>query len=269
MKCSTIIVFIIISLGLQLSARDIVLLEKGNKAPISEREAILVLPGFGTLLHSPKNQKKNFRDKGYDVFIPDYISRRSMDKCVRNLDGFIKKHNLAGYKKVHVFSYIIGSWAINTWIGKNSLMNIASIVYDRSPLQERAPAILVKENPFLSRLMFGKLIRELSVTPYPALDNTAVDLGILIECRATKIMWKKRKSSEAMGPVLFEKTAMGQQSDDHFYVFMNHDDMYTRLEGAAPQLFYFFKTGRFMDDADRDPCIRDPFETFRKKSPKQ
>jgi len=247
-----------------VTARDIVLIDQQNKAPRSEREAILILPGFGDLYHSSKNQVKNFKDKGYDVFIPDYISRKSLDNCVKKLDGFVKKHKLGDYKKVHVFSYIIGSWTINSWIKQNSAGNIATIVYDRSPLQERVPVILVKTNPFLSRLLFGKLIRELSVTPYPSLNESAISCGLLIECKATKILWKKRKAYRKMEPVSFDRAVLKQESRDFFYIFLNHDDLYTHLESAAPQILYFFRENRFSPDADREPCTKDPFEPFRK-----
>jgi hypothetical protein len=249
---------------LSLQGRHVVLIDKQNKLPVSEREAILILPGFGTIFHNTRNQVENFQNRGYDVFIPDYISRKSLQNCVKNLEAFITRYKLRDYKKLHVFSYIIGSWTINMWMSQNPGTNIASVVYDRSPLQEKAPAILTRENPILSRLLFGKLIGELSDTPYPPLVVTNIPVGLMIECKATKIMWKKRRSLEKMEPVTWDKDALGQKSNDWLYIFLNHDDMYTSLEDAAPQVLFFFKARKFKENADREPCSRDPFENFKK-----
>ncbi len=260
---SLVIAFLI--LCFPLSAKDIVLIDTSIKAPINEREAILILPGFGTLIHSPESQKTNFKNKGYDVYIPDYISRKTMDKCVKNLDVFIKKHQLTSYKKLHVFCYIIGSWTFNLWMKENMATNISSIVYDRSPLQEKAPIILVKENPLLSRVLFGKLIREMSKTPYPSISKGNYAIGIIIESKATKIIWKKRKALQSLPPISWDKANLNQEYDDYFYIFMNHDEMYTALEGVAPEIFYFIKNRKFTAVVSREPLNQDPFITFRSK----
>jgi hypothetical protein len=108
----------------------------------TEREAILILPGFGSKIFGTKKIAKFFKHKGYDIYIPKYISRKSVEKSVENVDRFISKHGLKDYKKLHIFSYIFGTWTINLWINKNGKCNISTIVFDRSPLQERAPAAL-------------------------------------------------------------------------------------------------------------------------------
>ena len=57
-------------------SKDIIILDS-NQLKIEDREAILVLTGFGSFYHSPKNQKINFKQPGYDLFIPDYIDKNS------------------------------------------------------------------------------------------------------------------------------------------------------------------------------------------------
>ena len=63
-----------------------------------------------------------------------------------------------------MFSYIAGSWVINLWVQQHPINNIASIVYDRSPLQERAPYVLVKDNPKIIKWLAGNIMKKFSQT---------------------------------------------------------------------------------------------------------
>lgn len=247
-------------------ARDVVLLDNTLPAEKGQKEAILILPGFGTIMHNTKSQKEHFQNRGYDVYIPDYISRKSIAKSVENIKQFYAKHELERYKKVHVFSYIIGSWAINTWLVENDApQNIRSVIYDRSPMQEKAPQILAYDHPLLSRLLFGKLIFELAETPYPPLPKNNRYIGILVECKATKLMWKKRKSLENYSEVLWETKDFGQTLDDIARLFIDHDDLYAHCEKFAPSVFYFIKNQQFPDGVERIACAEDPFATYLDK----
>ncbi len=246
-------------------SKDVVLIDKDNPIPVAEREAIIILPGFGTILHTTNNQVLNFKNKGYDVFIPDYLSRKSLSNCVNRLNSFIVKHKLASYKHVHILGYIIGSWTINQWCQSYTLPNIKSIIYDRSPLQEKAPEILVKENSLLARILFGKVIREFSKTKYPSRINDSINIGILVECKATKLIWKKRKSLPKYAPILWGNKDFNQDYDDILYVYINHDEMYTKLELVTKDIFNFFKTGMFYNQTDKNKLNRDYFESFYNK----
>lgn len=247
-----------------LSARHIVIRDKSLSDTLANKEAILILTGFGSLYHSAGEQKRQFKERGYDLFIPDYIKRSSLDDCAAALDQFAKKYRLNEYRKVHVFSYIIGSWTLNNWISKNGFQNIGSIVYDRSALQERVPPIITETNPFFSRVLFGKLIRELAETPYSGIDSLGgVRIGLLMECKATRVLWSKRRYYERMPPPDFRVQAMGQICRDYCYVFASHDDLYTNLKDIAPLVVQFFRTGNFGAQADRTPCSEDPFKTYR------
>lgn len=219
---------------------------------------------WGSVAHSTKDQKKSFLEKGYDLFIPDYLSRRSIDGCVKKLQRFSVKHQLAKYKKVHVLCYIVGSWTFNRWYEKFQMKNIASVVYDRSPLQETLPGIMRDEDPLFSWMLFGKLTFDLAGTPYKPLDSPGLRIGILIECKATKFLWLKYNTFSKMAPRTFEPEQFGQRFNDFCYFFLSHDDMYTNLHEASPVILNFFQTGSF-GQADRQACADDPFKTYRKK----
>lgn len=244
-------------------SKDIIILDS-NALKIEEREAILVLTGFGSVYHSAKNQKINFKQHGYDLFIPDYIDKKSIALCTEHLGAFIAKYQLSKYKKIHVFAYIVGAWAFNTYLEHKKLPNLSSIIYDRSPLQERVPGILVHSNPILSRLVFGKLIAELAQTPYIAYQQQNENIGILMECKATKILWKKKKEYDQMPAPDFSVEKLNQNYSDYCYFFISHDDLYTQLEKVSPCIFTFFKTGKFSAYASKEACSIDPFISYHK-----
>lgn len=264
MKLKIFISLLFFGCVLNAIAKDIIVIENKN-IPLNEREAILILPGFGSMYHNSKYQVIAFQKKGYDLFIPDYIGKKSIAQCVTNLDRFCKKQNLSQYKKIHVFAYIIGSWTINSWINQNLNNNIASVVYDRSPIQERAPKVLVTKYPLASRIVFGKLIRELSETPYPPVKKNNVNVAILIENKATKLMWKNKKEMEAMGPLFWDVKSLNQEYNDYAYIWLNHDDLYEQFDYLGPEILSFFKEGKFSKDAIRVPYSKDPFDSFYKK----
>jgi hypothetical protein len=224
-----------------------------------EKEAILILPGFGSKMHGTKGIADFFFFKGYDVFIPDYISRESLMDCQDNLQAFIKKYNLLAYKKIHVYAYILGSWVLNRWMEHHPENNISSIVYDRSPLQERAPYAMVKDMPFLTRLVSGKIMNKFAQCPYPSRYKRDIKVGIIIESKATRLIRKHKRSALELGEIDWDVTALRQEHTDFFYTLLNHDEMYTRFNVYGNEILHFFLKGRFTEDARRIPYKEDPF----------
>lgn len=263
MKHIYCILFVLFSYTL-LAGKERIYIADASKQ-ISEKEAILILPGFGSRIQGTKEIANYFFNKGMDVFIPDYIARKSIKNCVNNMDEFITKYKLMGYKKVHVFSYIVGSWTLNEWIKQHPKNNIASIVFDRSPLQERAPYALVKDIPFIIRMVAGKIMKEFSLTPYPPIPKGEMNIGIIIESKATKLLKKHKKSALIPGPILWDVASLHQENSDFFYTWLDHDLMYTRFDIIGEEILYFFKNGQFTDQAKRDTYTEDPFTPYNEK----
>ncbi len=232
---------------------------------LSEKEAILILPGFGSKINGNKEQEKYFANKGYDVFIPNYIGRKSIDQCLGNLEIFIAKNKITEYKKVHVFSYIIGGWVLNEYIKKHPANNIASIVYDRSPLQERAPAALVKDIPLMIGLVSGKVMKEFSVTPYSPIKKDKIKVGILIESKATKLIRNHKKTALSFGELKWDVKSLQQDYDDYIYTWINHDEMYFRFDIVGEEIFTFLKNGTFSKNAVRKAFEWDAFVPYEEK----
>lgn len=235
-----------------------------KKRKEKQKEAILILTGFGSKYHSLRNLKNYFDTSAYDVYVPNYISRKSLEQTVCNLDKYWKKRGLSDYEKVHVFAYIVGSWSINTWLQENWLTtsahpNIKSIVYDRSPLQERAPYILISNYKLPNYIVFGPIMRDLHQTPYPALNNDSIQKGLLIEIYATGIVRKNQTTAAQLGPYCFETSCLKQPYLDAKYVPLNHDHMYTDPEVFGAALLHFFKFGNFGTTLDAYQPVENPF----------
>lgn len=237
--------------------RDIIYVQAGSQ-PKSEREAIVILAGLGSKVHNERKIANYFKDKGYDIYQPSYIYRKGIDKGVDKIERFSKKHALSSYKKVHFFCYIIGSWTFNRWYNKSGLTNIETVIYDRSPLQERAPYVLMKDSKFIARLVIGKVNDELANTPYSPLTNFKGKIGLLIETVPTKLILKHRKTATSLGPVNWAVDSLHQVHTDYFYVSMNHDEMYTHIEKAGPEILSFIKTGSFGEKVNRTAPTIDP-----------
>jgi hypothetical protein len=231
--------------------------KRKNKIP--QKEAILILTGFGSKYHSLKKLKQYFSDKGYDVYVPNYIARTSLEKTVKNLDKFWRQRNMAAYEKVHVFAYIVGSWSVNAWMQTAAHPNIKSIVYDRSAPQERAPYILINDLKIPNYFVFGPIMRDLHETPYPSLLDTNIQKGLLLETYATAIVRKHKATADQLGPYCWEPTCFKQAFQDYKYVPLNHDQMYTHPEVFGQALLNFFKSGNFGTSLDSYQPVENPF----------
>jgi hypothetical protein len=239
-------------------SRDVVVIT--NRAiERHEKEALLILPGFGTKIHGTAFQKKYFSNKSYDLFIPDYIARNSLAESVENVDEFIKKQHLQEYKKVHVFGYIVGSWTINAWIKANSNHNIATIIYDRSPLQERAPFVFYNTMRLISNTFAGPIMKEFVAMPYSPLEKNDIKIGILIESKATRLIQKNKDLTLSLGAIRWDVEQFHQDYDDAFYTLLNHDELYERFDIVGSEIMHFIKNGQFSIHAKRTPFEGDPF----------
>ncbi|MFT6501009.1 MAG: hypothetical protein ACJASQ_001119 [Crocinitomicaceae bacterium] len=230
----------------------------------SKKEAIIVLPGLGDGKKQRKAQKETFNVPGYDLFIPDYIDKESFDATYSKFIDFHKDQKLGEYKKLHVFSYILGSWTINTFVNKNGIQNIRSIVYDRSPMQERAPIIIVENIPRIAKMMFGALPKDLSLMPYPTIDTQNVNIGIIVEGKATGIMRHFKEETIAKGAYDWGNIDYNQNYDDLMYTHLNHNEMYLQLDYFASHMTNFFETGSFLMHAQRKWYGWESFEKLPK-----
>ncbi len=224
-------------------------------------EALLVLPGFGYGRDGEKALRSlapELAAAGIELFVPTYIDRGGLADSRANLERFIENHRLERYANLHVFAFIAGAWTFNPIAETRRLPNLATVVYDRSPYQERAPRIAHETLHFLTWLRYGSPVFDLARTEYPPLTSTEVKIGLMIETTPTAFIRKHEQTARSYGPFRFECQAFMQRYDDCVYLDMAHDELYAGFAAAWPELLAFMRNGRFSDGANRTPPDRDP-----------
>ena len=229
--------------------------------PKQGKDAVLVLPGFGYSRAGERALRSvaaSIRRDGFDFYLPTYVSRSGLAASRANLQRFIHEHRLEQYERLHVFAFIAGGWTFNPLMKTERLPNLATVIYDRSPLQERAPRIADEKLHFLTWLRYGSPVFDVARTPYAPFDAPGVKVALVVETTPTSFIKKHEDAARGYGPFRFECDAFLQRYEDCMYVPMNHDELYTRFADVWPELLAFIRTGRFTSAANRTPPAGDP-----------
>ena len=116
---------------------------------------------------------------------------------------------------------------LNKHIEKNGKGKITKIIYDRSPIQERAAKVATKKLPIISRIMYGKVLSDFSKEKLVSLTNDKdLDIGLIIENKATKLIGVLEKSASKYGEYNFNVTQIDSNYDDFIYTILDHDLIY-------------------------------------------
>jgi hypothetical protein len=229
--------------------------------PSPRSDALLILPGFGYgrgAEHTLRALAPVVATEGLDLYVPSYLSRRGLDKSRDHLRDFIREQRLGRYDRLHVFAFIAGGWSFNPLAEQAILPNLATVVYDRSPLQERAARIATDHLHFLTWIRYGTPVFDLARTPYPPFAGPGVRVALLVETRPTTFVSKRAAVARTYGPFDFDCDSFGQPHDDCAFIARNHDQMYQRFSEVLPEVLTFIRTGRFSSAAVRQPPAIDP-----------
>tara|TARA_B100001769_G_C21850397_1_gene460984 strand:- start:127 stop:549 length:423 start_codon:yes stop_codon:yes gene_type:complete len=128
--------FLLFLFVLNVDAKDFIYIDKSLQK--SNKIALVILNGVGDSKKNRKIQLNFFKDKGMDVFIPDYKQRSSLDESLYKFTVFYDNYEISGYKEVYFMCYIIGGHILNRYIEINGKQNIKKIIYDRSPIQRKS-----------------------------------------------------------------------------------------------------------------------------------
>jgi hypothetical protein len=229
-------------------------------------EALLILPGFGY----GRNADKAFRslvastaDKGMDLYVAPFITRSGLASSRAKLERFVRENRLDRYERLHVFAFIAGAWTLNPLVERHELPNLVTVIYDRSPFQERAPKVAADELRFLTWVRYGSTVSDVARTPYPPLATPAVKVAIMVESTPTPFIKRYDNAARHYGPYEFECDSFLQRYDDCLYLAMNHDQLYVRFTEVWPELVTFIRTGRFSDAANRTLPVDHPVASRR------
>jgi hypothetical protein len=229
--------------------------------PNPHRDALLLLPGFGY----GQAGERTFRSlapamasDGIDLYVPAYLTRSGLASSRSKLERYIHDQHLDRYERLHVFAFIAGAWTINPLVDAGVLPNLASVVYDRSPFQERAPAVAVDRLRTLAWLRYGSTIFDVARTPYAPVTAPGVQVALLVESTPTKFIKHHEQAARAFGPFAFDCGAFRQRYDDCAYTPLNHDELYVGFADLWPELRAFIRTGRFSSAMTRTAPAGDP-----------
>ena len=221
------------------------------------RDALLVLPGFGygkTAKHTLESMAPALKAEGIDLYVPAYLERRGLDDSRTELGKFVREHHLERYERVHVFAFLAGGWAFNGLAEDTQLLpNLTTVIYDRSPYQERAPRVATEKLRPFAWLRYGAVIFDLAKTPYTALPRSDVKIGLMVETTPTSFIKRFKTTARSYGPYAFECDALAQPYDDCIFVPMDHSQMYSRFGDVWLEMRAFIRGGRFSEGAVRTP----------------
>jgi hypothetical protein len=219
-------------------------------------DALLVLPGFGygrAGEQAFRSLAPSMADEGFDLYLPKFVTRAGLDHSRERLRAFIRANHLERYERVHVFAFIAGGWTFNPIADAELLPNLATVVYDRSPYQERAPRIALEKLRFLTWLKYGSVVFDVARTPYVPLASDDVKVGLVVETSPTSFIKRYASAARQQGPYTFSCDAFKQRYDDCVYVPMNHNQLYAGFATVWPDLRTFIRSGRFTESANRTP----------------
>jgi hypothetical protein len=225
-------------------------------------DALLVLTGFGYGRAGRKALRAlapSIAGSGLDLYLPPYVTRSGLLTSRAKLDRFIREQRLDRYERLHVFAFIAGAWTLNPLVDRVGLPNLTTVVYDRSPFQERAPKVAADTLPVPAWILYGSTLFDVAKMPYPPLEAAHVDVGLIVETAPTSFIRRFKKAARAYGPFQFGSDAFNQRHRDRAYVPLNHDEMYARFAEVWPELLSFIRTRRFTDAANRTaPAVACP-----------
>ena len=231
---------------------------------IYNKKALVILNGFGDSKKNRKVQSNFFKDKGYDLFIPEYHENSSLDSTISNFSSFYELNNLDHYKEVNFLCYIVGGFVLNKHIIKYGHGKISTIIYDRSPIQERAPLTTVKKIPLIVKILYGKLIFEFSKEEIVSLNNSYnIKIGVIIENKATRVMRIFKKTANSFGEYNYDAREIEKNYSDFMHTKLDHDQMYNRFDIIGDEIFYFLNNGIFTKEARREKYNWNPFKKIK------
>src|SRR3954469_12830908 len=163
-------------------------------------DALLILPGFGYGRDGGRQFERlaaTASVQGVDVYVAPFITRAGLDDSRAKLERFIRDERLDRYERLHVFAFIAGAWTLNPLLDRLPLPNLATVIYDRSPFQERAPKIAVATLRRRAWLRYGHTIFDVARTPYHPLQRGDVKVALLVESAPTPFVLSHAKDANA------------------------------------------------------------------------
>ena len=214
-----------------------------------KKHALIILVGV-TANRSKRARLNAFFSQAqeYDVFVPLLPQRLGLKYCVEWLRRYVSGTVVPlRYQRIDYLNYISGGLIFRHTIQTYANINTGRLVFIRGPVQENVPAALVtKLGKFLTRLIFGKMVFDLSEANLnsPPLPNAFRERGLIIEKGVSGLARFLGLTSEALPPDAWQPELLLPGATDWRTVPESHDEVYTSTIVLALVLGYF-RDGKF------------------------
>jgi hypothetical protein len=119
----------------------------------------------------------------------------------------------------------------------------------------------VERARLIAKLKFGRVLEQFSQAENtPLSDIEGVDVGLIIENKATALMRFFKKAASKYGEYNFTPETIDQNLDDYFHTVLDHDEMYVRFDMIGEEVKFFLENHKFTEKARREIYNWDPFE---------
>ena len=217
-----------------------------------DREALVILVGITADEFKRQSVLQFFTDRSpFETFLPKLRQWMGVRAASWALHKYLETTVGGGkYARVHFLNYISGGVMFRYVANRWSLPNVGRVVYDRGPIQEEVPVILVRKYWKLPLMIGrGKMLTDLSGDwldrlPFPPSDG---EQGLLVERGVSALAQSLHLSSDSIPAERWNHDRLLPGAHDVLAVPESHDDVYTSPKFLSAALG-FLQHGAFKYD---------------------
>ncbi len=220
----------------------------------STKQALVILVGITADEMKRTSVGRYFeRNSDFDVYVPNMPQRFGVRVCSRWLRRYLKNTvHVENYDRVNFLNYVSGGIVFRHELSRRPLANIGRVIYDRGPIQEEVPRVLVRKHTrFLLSLFKSQMISDVAGNwiyrlPYPP---SMGEQGLMIELGATFMAKDLGINEEDIPPEAWDPECMLTGADDVIRMPESHDDVFSSPAFLSLAL-RFFASGKFAETAE-------------------
>ena len=219
-----------------------------NEATLEEHdhEALIVLTGI-TADREKKSHVLNYfqANAPFTVFLPDLRQYFGIHSAAKQLRSFLKRHKIEEFKRCHFLCYISGGYILRCALGDEPLANLGRVIYVRSPLQERVPALsIAKYGRLLAMLMHGKILFDLAADWKEELPGVDADDGFVIEQGLSVLAGRLGLDQKEFETYRHSDRFLIPENRPILPIPLSHDEVYSN-DILLGEVAAFIESGRF------------------------
>jgi hypothetical protein len=186
----------------------------------------------------------------FHVLAPALPKFAGLRVCARWLVSYLRfVHTRGRYERVHFLNYISGGFLFRLMGHRLDFLRIGRVLYDRGPIQEELPGILVRRYTTAGVMLArGKTTTDLAAPWIQALPfpESELEQGLIIETAASRLARDLGLTPASPEPARWRPELLLPGASDVRRVDVSHDDVYTSPL-FLDEAIHFLRTGRFQD----------------------